>query len=90
MLVGNGSAFCRSADRASIQQTLLRWVWCWPAPDGAGRWGESAWPGVAIDALVLSSTFALACWVGTRWLGMDRKTVMLMGRRRLICGAKRR
>lgn len=43
--------------------------------------------GVAIDALVLGSTFALACWVGTRWLGMDRKTVMLIGAGSSICGA---
>ncbi|CAN7718902.1 YeiH family protein [Variovorax sp. LjRoot84] len=43
--------------------------------------------GVAIDALVLSSTFALACWIGTRWLGMDRKTAMLIGAGSSICGA---
>ena len=35
--------------------------------------------GVVIDALVLSSTFALVCFIGTRWLGMDRKTAMLIG-----------
>lgn len=43
--------------------------------------------GVAIDALVLGSTFALACWVGTHWLGMDRKTVLLIGAGSSICGA---
>ena len=43
--------------------------------------------GVIIDLLVLTSTFALACWVGTRWLGMDRKTVMLIGTGSSICGA---
>ena len=43
--------------------------------------------GVVIDALVLSSTFALACWIGTRWLGMDRKTAMLSGAGSSICGA---
>jgi uncharacterized integral membrane protein (TIGR00698 family) len=43
--------------------------------------------GVAVDALVLGSTFALACLVGTRWLGLDRKTAMLIGAGSAICGA---
>jgi uncharacterized integral membrane protein (TIGR00698 family) len=43
--------------------------------------------GVAIDALVLGSTFALACFIGTRWLGLDRKTAMLIGTGSSICGA---
>ena len=42
---------------------------------------------VASDALVLCSTFVLACVVGVRWLGMDRKTVMLIGAGSSICGA---
>jgi uncharacterized integral membrane protein (TIGR00698 family) len=43
--------------------------------------------GVLIDALVLGSTFALACLIGTRWLGLDRKTAMLIGAGSSICGA---
>lgn len=43
--------------------------------------------GVATDALVLGSTFALACYVGIKWLGMDRKTAMLIGAGSSICGA---
>lgn len=43
--------------------------------------------GVAIDALVLGSTFTLACFIGTRWLGLDRKTAMLIGAGSSICGA---
>lgn len=43
--------------------------------------------GVAIDAVVLGSTFGLACLIGTRWLGMDRKTAMLIGAGSSICGA---
>ncbi len=43
--------------------------------------------GVATDALVLSSTFGLACWIGIRWLGLDRKTAMLIGAGSSICGA---
>ncbi len=49
--------------------------------------GHVGWAGVATDALVLSSTFALACFVGIKWLGMDRKTVMLIGAGSSICGA---
>jgi uncharacterized integral membrane protein (TIGR00698 family) len=49
--------------------------------------GHVGWAGVATDALVLGSTFALACYVGIRWLGMDRKTVMLIGAGSSICGA---
>ncbi len=49
--------------------------------------GHVGLTGVAIDALVLSSTFALACFVGTRWLGLERKTAMLIGAGSSICGA---
>jgi uncharacterized integral membrane protein (TIGR00698 family) len=43
--------------------------------------------GVAIDAVVLSSTFALSWWAGTRLFGLDRKTAMLIGAGSSICGA---
>lgn len=43
--------------------------------------------GIVIDALVLISTFGLACWAGTRWLALDRKTAMLIGAGSSICGA---
>jgi uncharacterized integral membrane protein (TIGR00698 family) len=43
--------------------------------------------GVAIDALVIASTFLLACWLGTRWLGLERKSAMLIGIGSSICGA---
>jgi uncharacterized integral membrane protein (TIGR00698 family) len=43
--------------------------------------------GVAIDALVLGSTFALSWWVGTRVFKLDRKTAMLIGAGSSICGA---
>ncbi|CAN5485864.1 YeiH family protein [soil metagenome] len=49
--------------------------------------GQVGWSGVMIDALVMGSTFALACWAGVRWLGMDRRTVMLVGAGSSICGA---
>ncbi|HEY1393637.1 MAG TPA: YeiH family protein [Methylibium sp.] len=49
-----------------------------------GRVGLS---GVLVDALVLTSTFALAHWIGHRWLGLDRKTTMLIGAGSSICGA---
>jgi len=43
--------------------------------------------GVLIDALVLGSTFMLAQWLGNRVLGMDRRTVALIGAGSSICGA---
>jgi uncharacterized integral membrane protein (TIGR00698 family) len=43
--------------------------------------------GVLIDGIVLSTTFALSCWVGTRVFGLDRKTAMLIGAGSSICGA---
>jgi len=44
-------------------------------------------PGVLIDAAILTSTFTLSTFVGTRWLGMDRKDAMLIGAGSSICGA---
>lgn len=49
--------------------------------------GHVGWGGVAVDALVLGSTFGLACWIGTRWLGLDRQSAMLIGAGSAICGA---
>lgn len=43
--------------------------------------------GVLIDAIVLSSTFALSCWAGTRLFGLNRRTAMLIGAGSSICGA---
>lgn len=43
--------------------------------------------GVAIDAMVLSGTFALSWWAGTRVFGLDRQTAMLIGAGSSICGA---
>ncbi|MFM9426512.1 putative integral membrane protein (TIGR00698 family) [Variovorax sp. GrIS 2.14] len=49
--------------------------------------GNVGWTGVAIDATVLCSTFGLACFLGTRVFGLDRKTAMLIGAGSSICGA---
>jgi len=43
--------------------------------------------GVLIDALVLTSTFLIAVWLGTRVLGLDAETSMLIGAGSAICGA---
>lgn len=43
--------------------------------------------GVVIDSLVLTSTFALSWWAGTRFFGLDRQTAMLIGAGSSICGA---
>ena len=49
--------------------------------------GHVGLAGVASDALVLASTFGLACWIGMRRLGLDRETAMLVGAGSAICGA---
>jgi len=43
--------------------------------------------GVLVDAAVLASTFGIAMWIGVRWLGLDRKSAMLIGAGSSICGA---
>ena len=43
--------------------------------------------GVAIDIVVLGSTFVLSWWAGTRIFGLDRRTAMLIGAGSSICGA---
>jgi uncharacterized integral membrane protein (TIGR00698 family) len=49
--------------------------------------GQVGVAGVMIDAVVLSSTFALSCWAGTRLFGLNRRTAMLIGAGSSICGA---
>ena len=49
--------------------------------------GHVGLAGVAIDATVLCSTFALACLLGTRVFGLDRTTAILIGAGSSICGA---
>ena len=49
--------------------------------------GHVGLAGVAIDAAVLCSTFALACTLGPRLFKLDRTTSMLIGAGSSICGA---
>ncbi len=44
-------------------------------------------PAIMTDALVLTSTFMLTYWIGTRWLKVDKETVILIGSGASICGA---
>lgn len=44
-------------------------------------------PAIMTDALVLTSTFLLTYWIGTRWLKVDRQTTLLIGSGASICGA---
>ncbi|WP_447880800.1 YeiH family protein [Serratia fonticola] len=43
--------------------------------------------GIIIDALTLSCTFLLACWLGKKVFGLDSQTTMLIGAGSSICGA---
>jgi uncharacterized integral membrane protein (TIGR00698 family) len=49
--------------------------------------GQVGVAGVMIDGIVLSSTFALSCWAGTRLFGLNSRTAMLVGAGSSICGA---
>jgi uncharacterized integral membrane protein (TIGR00698 family) len=49
--------------------------------------GQVGISGVLIDAMLLSSTFALASILGPRLFGLDRETSMLIGAGNAICGA---
>ena len=49
--------------------------------------GQVGATGVLIDALVLTSTFVIAVWLGTRVFGLDRETAVLIGAGSAICGA---
>ncbi|MES2052409.1 YeiH family protein [Polaromonas sp.] len=49
--------------------------------------GQVGVVGVAIDALVLCSTFGLALLLGKRVFGLDRETTLLIGAGSSICGA---
>lgn len=49
--------------------------------------GHVGLAGVLIDASVLTSTFALAWFLGTRILKLDRNTALLIGAGSSICGA---
>ncbi|WP_341263568.1 YeiH family protein [Morganella morganii] len=43
--------------------------------------------GVIIDAVMLTSTFLIAMYIGRKWFGLDRETVILIGAGSSICGA---
>ncbi len=49
--------------------------------------GAVGWPGLLIAAAMLALTFSIAVHVGTRWLGLDRQTAVLIGAGSAICGA---
>jgi uncharacterized integral membrane protein (TIGR00698 family) len=49
--------------------------------------GQVGLAGVLIDAVLLTTTFALALVLGTRLFGLDRPTAMLIGAGNAICGA---
>jgi len=48
---------------------------------------DVGWAGAAIDALMVATVFPLAVVLGTRLLGLDRQTAMLIGAGSAICGA---
>lgn len=49
--------------------------------------GAVGWPGLLISVAVVAMVFGAAVFLGTRWLGLDRETSMLIGAGSAICGA---
>src|SRR5271154_371554 len=45
------------------------------------------WTGIVIAALMVTLTYLIAVQIGTRLLGLDRQTSMLIGAGSAICGA---
>ncbi|HCM63684.1 MAG TPA: YeiH family putative sulfate export transporter [Morganella sp. (in: Bacteria)] len=43
--------------------------------------------GVIVDAVMLTSTFFIAMYIGRKWFGLDEQTVILIGAGSSICGA---
>jgi uncharacterized integral membrane protein (TIGR00698 family) len=43
--------------------------------------------GIALDLFMVSSTLILGCFLGTRWLGIDKETAILTSAGAAICGA---
>jgi uncharacterized integral membrane protein (TIGR00698 family) len=77
---GAGIAFCK--------QTLLRaGVILYGLRLTLHDIGQVGVAGVLTDAVLLSSTFTLAVILGTRLLGLERATAMLIGAGSAICGA---
>lgn len=44
-------------------------------------------PALLTDLAVVGGIFMLAGWVGTRWLGLERRTALLIGAGSAVCGA---
>jgi uncharacterized integral membrane protein (TIGR00698 family) len=91
MLVGNlvptWTAACHEGVDFSKQRVLRAAIVLYGLRLTAQDIGQLGIAGVAVDVFMLCSTFALACWIGTRWLGLDRRTAMLIGAGSSICGA---
>jgi uncharacterized integral membrane protein (TIGR00698 family) len=92
MLIGN-SFYPRIAQRAGhgvafSKQSLLRaGVVLYGLRLTLGDVGKVGLAGIVVDALMLSSTFALAVILGTRLFRLDRDTSMLIGAGSAVCGA---
>lgn len=92
MAVGNAWPASASGPRAEgiawARQRLLRWaIVLYGLRLTFQDIGQIGLAGVAVDAIVLASTFALAWAAGTRLLGLDRPTALLIGAGSSICGA---
>jgi uncharacterized integral membrane protein (TIGR00698 family) len=91
MLVGNlvpaWSGGCHEGVNFSKQRVLRAAIVLYGLRLTTHDIGQLGLAGIAVDVVMLASTFALACWIGTRWLGMDARTAMLIGAGSSICGA---
>ena len=92
MLVGN-TLYPRLAPRAGqgiafSKTTLLRaGIVLYGMRLTFGEVASIGLSGVVVDVVMLSSTYVAAYWIGTRMLGLDRETSLLIGAGSSICGA---
>lgn len=87
LLPGAASAACEPGVGLSKQTLLRLGVVLYGLRLTLADVGHIGLAGVAIDAAVLGSTFALACVAGVRWFGLPWQSAVLIGAGSSICGA---
>ena len=84
---GRAAARCTDGVNFSKQRLLRLGIVLYGLRLTFGDIGRVGLEGIAIDAVMVGSTFLLGTLAGVRLLGLDRRTAMLIGAGSAICGA---